>query len=313
VAQNQVVTISKTAPGETRFIFNRIKPALATPLLIGFPIHALLGDSSRRVRFSIKDIQLEGCPSEFSVLEDSITICQCYANIHPLLDTVAFFGAGAEVNIPIRIERGLTPPAGLIGSLRVRPPRDLDLVAVDAGPLIPAGSLTWTTGLDHSIEIVLPNSAAPNDTAGTLAILRMRPRSSATARIFTIEIDRTMLWQQCCIAVGPDAMTIVLDGACEHALVRSAAPTVTTMPNPLTGASPVASVTVTIPAANRSERSLLHIMDSEGKVVRTLSDGVLAEGAHVFPFDAHALPAGRYYAVLQSRGALVTRPIVWIP
>ena len=311
VAQNQVVDISKTAPGEMRFVFNRIKPALTTPLLVGFPVHALLADSSRRVRFTIKDIDLEGCPSAFSVIDDSITICQCVRPMQARIDTVLVFGTNTTADIPVRIEGGLNRTAGLLGAFRLRLPEDLELLGVDGGTLLPVDAVQWTLFPDGTLEILVPNSAVPLDTAGTLAVLRVRVSTQRTARLLEFRVLRSMFWQQCCMESDPGVVIVVQDGECERVLIRSASVTVTTSPNPLNGAFPLATVIVNIPAAAEPERTLLQVMDSQGRIVATIADRVFSNGNHSFVFDASALPAGRYFVVLQSGNAFVVRSITY--
>jgi VWFA-related protein len=314
VAQNQVVDIIKVAPGEMRFLFNRIKPASVTPLLVGFPVHALLADSSRRVRFTIRDIVLEGCPSAFSVAEDSTTICQCLAAMPVQIDSVVILGPSvADSDIPIRVAGGLNLSTGLIGRLRILLPGDLELLGVYGGSLLPEDAIEWTRLPDGTIEIGVPNSAVPTDTAGTIAILRVRSHPSRAARYSVIRVLKSAFWQQCCMTTGPSTVVVVQDGECERVLLRSSVATVTIAPNPLSGSSRVSTVSVFIPPSSETGRCLLQMMDSRGRSVATLNDGVLPSGRHSFAFDAAGLPSGRYFAVLQARGLFATGSLIYTP
>lgn len=61
--------------------------------------------------------------------------------------------------------------------------------------------------------------------------------------------------------------------------------------------------TTSITFRTKGGHTLVQVMDSLGRVVKTLTDKVHTPGAYTLPFDSHGLPTGVYYARLQN-GAL---------
>lgn len=58
--------------------------------------------------------------------------------------------------------------------------------------------------------------------------------------------------------------------------------------------------TTSITYRTRGGHTLVQVMDSLGRVVKTLTDKVHTPGAYTLPFDSHGLPTGVYYARLQN-------------
>ncbi|NII23710.1 DUF1501 domain-containing protein [Pseudoflavitalea sp. X16] len=58
--------------------------------------------------------------------------------------------------------------------------------------------------------------------------------------------------------------------------------------------------TTSITFRTKGGHTLVQVMDSLGRVVKTLTDKVHTPGAYTLPFDSHGLPTGVYYARLQN-------------
>jgi hypothetical protein len=71
------------------------------------------------------------------------------------------------------------------------------------------------------------------------------------------------------------------------------------------------STTISIRVPSQSPVSL-KVFDAHGKLLRTLHEGTLSAGSHVFTFNAENLPSGLYRCVLTSDGARTVRNMVYI-
>ncbi|MBC7851018.1 MAG: DUF1501 domain-containing protein [Chitinophagaceae bacterium] len=68
--------------------------------------------------------------------------------------------------------------------------------------------------------------------------------------------------------------------------------------------------TTTITFKTKGGHTLVQVMDTLGRVVKTLVDKTFAPGSHSVSFDSHALPRGVYYARLQNGGIQQVRPML---
>jgi uncharacterized protein (DUF1501 family) len=74
-------------------------------------------------------------------------------------------------------------------------------------------------------------------------------------------------------------------------------------PNPF-----VESTTITF--NTKGGHTLVQIMDTMGRVIRTLTDKVYTSGTYTVSFDGHGLPLGIYYARFQNGAAQQVRPML---
>lgn len=314
VAQNQAVDMVSVAPGAMRFTFNGIRPALNTTRLVGFPIQALLTDSSRYVDFRIRDIQIEGCPTVFEIDGDSTLICQCYRALDLRMDTVLTLPADAEVTIPLRVGGGVETGIPLWTSLRIALPEGVENIELIPGTLLPDSALQWTR---NGTELLLstPLSVYPVDTSGVLATLRIGPNRSPGIRMFTVRLLESELWQRCCPSDGPPfVIDVRQEGICEFFLrQRPRAVTVQNAPNPFSVRDGSTTyVILDVPEDAAGAGMVLDILDGNGRLVRRLYEGELRTGGLRVPFDATGLPSGAYHAVLRSGDLVVTRAMLYL-
>ncbi|MBE0644146.1 MAG: VWA domain-containing protein [Bacteroidetes bacterium] len=314
LTQNQEVVMTRVAPGAMRFLLKDIRPALATTRLVGFPIQALAADSSRYVHFQIRDAQIEGCQTEFSYTDDSLLICQCYRSLDVVMDSILTLTAKEAVLIPLRVLRGVETAMQLQATVRFMLPADIEDVDVLPGTLLPEDALDWRRNGD-SFELYTPTSVFPKDTAGLLATLRIGPNRSPNVRIFSIQLIDSELWQRCCPEGGPTpSLTVLQEGRCEF-IIRERAQTVkmANAPNPFSSRDGARTwITLEVPSGSAGESFVLDILDSGGRQLRRLHDGLLSEGEMRISFDAEGLPSGVYHAVLQCESGAVTRAMLYV-
>ena len=314
VAQNQLVDMRRIGPGQLRFTFEEILPPFLTGRLVGFPLQALVADSSKKVPFYITDVDIKGCPMEFTLVPDSTLICQCYRSLEVKLDTLPAFEANQEILLPLRIRGGLETVLPLQAQLSLAVPAELEHVDILPGDLFADGDVTWLRDADR-IDIAVPAPAFPMDTAGVLAYLRIGPNTGQKVRVIDFSVLGSDLWQRCCPMEGDrPAIRILQDGNCEF-LLRRVEPTVEieNAPNPFTASDGgTTQIVFRIPAAEDGRHFTLDVRDSQGRLLHRLFDGSLTEGEHRLRFSAADLPAGVYHAVLQSGDLVVTRSMLYV-
>jgi hypothetical protein len=309
LTQNQVVKMERIAPGETRFTLDRITPALNTTLLVGFPIKALVADSSRRVGFSIRDIQIAGCPTTFQTATDSTLICQCFRALDVRLDPSLIIEATESFSIPVHIGGGIEPGLTLTADLTIQLPPDLSLTGIGNGDLTDDGVIQWR--LDGDLLHVSLRLVQPRDSSGTLLYLHFRSGDVRVARKHNLRLLYTELWQRCCPLDGElPALTILQDGQCE-VLLRRVDPgiEVTAAPNPLPAGS---NASVLLRVFERDDGALirLDLMDMHGKSLKRVYDGPVGDGEMRLLLETSGLPAGRYTLLLRGEGIVRSFPVV---
>lgn len=304
IAQNGLVVMTKTGPGRMRIAFNRIHPPFTTDLLVGFPVRALVTDSSRRAAFGITDVELEGCPTVFGTTGDTTTICQCLARADAMLDSAIYLPLGSVEALPLRIRGGLAPGVGLLGRVLVEIPSAADVVDVVEGSLLPPGSLHWSRPAPDRIELAIPASVPPRDTAGVLAEILLRPRATDRPAVSELRVLEAAFWQHCCIT-GAGSSRLVADGRCAGVVLRPSTPVITVTPHPVvSGCS--AAVTLTLPDSAAAAPLLLDLLDLQGRPLRTIASGMPAAGRHVLPLP-DGLAAGTYLLRLRTAQGMTLR------
>ncbi|HZV13188.1 MAG TPA: hypothetical protein VFA55_08225, partial [Candidatus Kapabacteria bacterium] len=106
---------------------------------------------------------------------------------------------------------------------------------------------------------------------------------------------------------------VMLQSAGSNAVLQSPVPVsdivMTNYPNPFTGSTTITVSGLPLNAMNTPVS--LVIADAAGNIVADLSAGLRMQASGVaIPFDAHALPAGTYYALLRAGSAEVRRQLV---
>ena len=306
VAQNQVVSMTKIAPGTLRFSFSRIKPALPTTRLISFPVQGLLADSSRRVALAIRDVVLEGCPMAIATIPDTIELCQCSQTLAAELDTLAVYAVGNEIRVPLRITRGLDRAVRLIADIDLRVPAAFPVLSLEDGDLLPAGALQWQRRAADVLHIETPQPVLPRSDAGVLATLRLGTSSGdrRSASQQALSFLRAAMWQRCCPHdTSLAASELLLDGYCEKIIQRkSDAPAINVAPNPASRSrTPVIPLQFRIPQRLDGASATLRIVTPDGKTARTAFDGTLHAGTATIRCDIGELVPGAYLLVLHAR------------
>lgn len=314
VAQNQVVEMTRVGPGAMRFIFTDIRPALSTTRLVGFPIQALLADSSRYAQFRIRDAEIVGCPTNFEYVLDQMLICQCYRSLDVAMDTTMVLSAKEAVLIPVRVLRGVETALRLQAFATFSLPAEIEDFDVLPGKLLPADALQWRREGDRLI-LYTPNSVFPSDTAGILVTLRIGPNRSPNVRRFKVELIDSELWQRCCPEGGPTpSLSVLQEGLCDF-LIREKRQSVKmrNAPNPFSASDGGRTwVVLEVPAGSAGQTFTLDILDGSGRQLRRLHEGQLSEGGLRVPFDAGGLPSGVYHAVLRSETEVISHAMLYI-
>ena len=314
VSQNQVADLVNIAPGATRFVFRGIRPAISSTRLVGFSIEALTADSSRYVDFRIRDIQIDGCPTDFDVTGDSTLICQCYRALAIGMDSAVVRAAGDPVLLPLHVSGGVETGMPLLVGARFALPAEIEDVSVLPGTLLPDHALEWTRENDELL-LFTPTSVLPRDTSGILATIRIGPNRSPGVRRYQVDLRSSELWQRCCpLDISPVPVTVLHEGLCDFILRRRPQPLrVENAPNPFTisdGSRTI--IVVDVPEGSAGQVFTLDVLDAGGRVIRRLHDGVLGEGVLRVSFDAAGLPSGAYHAVLRSEENVVTRSMLYL-
>ncbi|MCZ7557517.1 MAG: VWA domain-containing protein [Bacteroidia bacterium] len=309
ITQNQIVKMERLAPGATRFTLNRIIPALATSLVVGFPIKALVADSSRRVGFSIRDIQIEGCPATFSTATDSTLICQCFRALQVGLDSLRLYAADEPFTVPVVIRGGLENGLTMTADLSLLLPTGSAFLGVVEGDVMESGAVQWRQ-LGDTLHVSV-RSALPRDTSGTLLLLSFGGNPNKTPQTHRIRVLFTELWQRCCPLDGElPEITVMQDGRCEFFVRRiSSGLQVRSAPNPLLPGAP-ANLILTIPDGRDMEDVHIRLLDMQGRPLKTLLHGAVPGGGLRVRFDLEGLPAGRYLVAAEARGVLYSTPVV---
>ncbi|MFZ1729681.1 MAG: VWA domain-containing protein [Bacteroidota bacterium] len=314
LTQNQVVEMTRVAPGAMRFVFRDIRPALATTRLVGFPVQALLADSSRYVEFRIRDADIAGCPTNFEYVVDSMLICQCYRSLDVAMDTLMVLSAQEAVLIPLRVLRGVETALQLQAFVTMTLPAEIKDIDILPGKLLPADALQWRHDGDI-LTLYTPNSVFPSDTAGLLATLRIGPNRSPDFRRFRIELIDSELWQRCCPEGGPTpTISVMQEGLCSFFIRERPQPLqIQNAPNPFSATDGGRTwVVVDVPAGSVGQNFTLDILDGSGRQLQRIHDGVLQQGELRVPFDAAGLPSGVYHAVLCSQTNVVSHSMLYV-
>jgi len=310
VAQNQLVDMVKVAPGELRFTFRSIKPAISTGRLIGFPVQALIADSSRRVAFHIKDIDLAGCPSTFSTDDDTTVVCQCFQPLKVAFPPISVIESQGILNLPVSISNGLIPSIGLTARIDVQLPSDAHVLDVLNGDLFPDGAFIWTDRGGGLISVELPSLTQPSDSTGTVCVIQIEAPVRAETSKYKASYSYTELWQRCCPELGdlPNT-TILVNGVCERILSRRSF-VLTNAPNPLTLATNFETTfSLHIPIEYDGSNASLTVVNLEGRPVATLLETVVPAGERSILFKGIDLPSGIYTAILILANKVWTRSL----
>jgi len=314
IAQNQLVDMKRISPGRLRFTLSEIEPALATSRLVGFPIQALVADSSKRVSFRIEDPEIVGCPTEFTMVPDSTLICQCFRALDVEMDSLRVYAANERISIPVRISGGLETGLPMLASIAVALPEGADDISVLPGTLVNAEDLEWEIS-GSRLDVATRGTVLPRDTSGVLVRIVLGPNTGKDVQQHRIALLASELWQRCCPTDGDlPVLRVLQDGNCS-VILRRAAPQVEVenAPNPFSVTDGGrTTVILHVPEQLNGADVRLDIHDSRGTHVRTLYHGPLPEGEHHIPFDAGDLPAGTYYAVLVSGRTVVTRTMLYV-
>lgn len=305
-AQNQVVGMSKIAPGRMRLTYNRVRPVAGTNRLVGFPLQALVADSSRRVVFRIEDVVLEGCPVIFTADPDTTTICQCRVPAEASFAVTTVLADAGTAVVDVRVHAQLESGVPLEARLRMTLPPDVSVRAVETGALLPLGAVRWRVDGGRVLMIDVDPATPVADTSKPIVRVVLGIPSARETRDYAVRVDTAEIWQRCCTdPVAPRSMVVLADGVCERVLARTAAPGVTVAPNPVRGQ--VARVRLVLPA----EQSVaLHVVDLEGRSTGMAFEGVLAGGVHVIDLDTRGLPSGSYRVVAMTEGGASTAQMV---
>lgn len=299
LTQNQLVDMQRIAPGRTRIILDRIRPAMLTTQLVGFPIKALVADTSRKVAFSIVETVIAGCITHFRLVSDTTVICQCFRPLAISMDSILIVNGEEDITIPIIIS-DVEP--GLLMQLDadIALPDGVELREIRNGTLLPSSVLQW----EHEAGTVRfrARSALPSDTTGTLATLHLRTAASRKPVVHKFAVTYTELWQRCCPEDGTlPELTLIQDGSCEFLLRRvSSAIQASAAPNPVNGG--VGTVLLRVPEGQAVEYAQVFILDMHGRRVLDIHHGPLPAGETRITFDATHLPAGRYTIATHTPG-----------
>ncbi|MDT8324990.1 MAG: T9SS type A sorting domain-containing protein, partial [Bacteroidota bacterium] len=111
----------------------------------------------------------------------------------------------------------------------------------------------------------------------------------------------------CSVSTSVEAPLIIVDGICRPLLRRRAtALTVTNYPNPF---SDQTALTITLPGEGAVS---VHLLDTQGRRVRTLLSAVLPAGSYEQRFDASQLAPGEYTVLLRADGREAVRRILCV-
>lgn len=314
VVQNQLVQMQKIGRGQMRFTLENITPPFTTNRLVGFSIKALLSDSSRKVGLYITDIDLAGCPTNFTTIPDSTLICQCYQPLALALDSVPTLAADQQVMIPIRVAHGLDLNLPLTANVAINVPPGIENLDILPGNLFAEDAMEWTRD-GELIEMHIVTPVFPADTGGVVAYLRIGPNEGKEVRSIGVSIEYGELWQRCCPADSTlPEIHVLQDGNCEF-ILRRVEPQVEVenAPNPFTTDNGSEThIVFRIPRKYDGRQFTLDVLDSQGRRTQRLYDGQLPEGEHRLRFNAEQLPAGVYHAVLRSGDLVVTRSMLYV-
>lgn len=306
VAQNQVVGLTKIAPGRLRVTFNRVQPVAGRTRLVGFPLQALVADSSRRVAFTIEDIVLEGCPVAFTVDPDTTAICQCRIPAEASFTSTTILADAGTAAVDVHVHAQLERTVPLEARLRMTLPPEVSVRTVEAGALLPLAAVRWRVDGGRVLMIDIDPATPVADTSKPLVRVMLDIPTARETRDYAVHVDSAEVWQRCCTdPVAPRSAVVLADGACERVLARTAAPGVTVAPNPVRGG--VARVRLVLPAA---QSVALQVVDLEGRSTGMTYERVLAGGVHVIDLDTRGLPSGSYRVVAMTEGGAGTAQMV---
>ena len=314
VTQDQNVRMANIGPGEMRFELQDIRPAVSTGRLVGFTIGALLADSSRYADFTITDIDITGCPTEFSTNHDSTLVCQCFQALEVQLDSGFVISPSGIARFPVNVGGGIETGLTMTARMSMALSEGLSVVDVLPGNVLPSGSLSWEVR-DGLLNISVPTPVIPQAASGALAVIQIQAAPSKEPKRHHLQFVFSELWQRCCPADGElPYITLMQDGECTFIVRRrTPAPTISIAPHPVVERNGgTTNITMTLPESEADAPVLLRITDLEGRVVRTLFSGTMPPGEHVIPFDAKGLPSGRYVALLTACGRMVTQGLLYI-
>ncbi|MAT38608.1 MAG: hypothetical protein CL946_03275 [Ectothiorhodospiraceae bacterium] len=313
VTQNHIVNIRTIERGKVRFELERVKPSVNTNRLVGFPVQAQRIDSSRLVEFSIDSsiVEITGCHAFFTTDPDTTSICQCFRELSVQYDRTQILDVGEESLLPIVITQGLVEGMGAQLRFEIEVPEELELVEILNGDLFPDGTLFWTRE-GEKIYFEVPDFAAPFDTSGVLALLRLRAPTLRSATSFPFSMGNRVLLQECCPMTSDSlATTVLVDGLCDKIVMRRPGISVSTMPNPVsTFNGGQGTIRLHVPGTHADREytiSLTGMHGDEATEIRTL---YLTEGDHELTFNTSGLSSGKYILAVTGGGEMFSHNII---
>ncbi len=303
ITQNQNVQLTKIGPSKMRFTMNRIKPALFTNKLAGFPLLAQRSDSSRDEPVAFVDsITIEGCPVDFTTAPDTTRVCSCYQALPLEMNDISYITAGHDLRIVMQIPSGLAAGIGTSLSFDFYVSPDVKILSIEPGSLFNAVDMLWVSMQDGWVHVEVPGFALPRDTAGSIIELVTRPPVLRDAAYYKVKFRDQYLMQRCC----PEEQqakeyTFFVDGLCDKLVRHRASVSVTTSPNPVRlGITPEINVTATLSESHPGGLFGIRIVDLNGAVVRTIPEREFAPGTSTVPIPVGDLPSGTYLAVFSN-------------
>ena len=304
----RLVDLQETMPGTLRISLQN-----QLPLFPSGTMFELLFASYSRSEETVTQVEITAgevitlCPMDVSTEGGSLRIDPCEEQFS--LRTGSFVvGDGNTVEIPVVLRPGLRP--GTAYSFRMtlaEPPSGLlfeDIVT--AGTLAEASDMLVQPVGQGGQGISMTITGTENADS-TLFVLRYRAAAGPDVQKIPLDILLGSIESGCSISASVEQPLVLVDGICRPLLRRRAASlAVSNYPNPFTDRT---ALTLSIPADGPVR---LHLMDTQGRRIRTLLDANLPAGTYEHQLDAGQLTPGDYMVVLRSGDREVARRILCV-
>ncbi|MFZ1729972.1 MAG: VWA domain-containing protein [Bacteroidota bacterium] len=250
------------------------------------------------------------CPTIMTAFSGGVSVAACEDHFYVGDSSyVVIPGDGSIVNVPLRLLAQPSTTGAFTGRFII----DITGLPFEILGVETAG--TWSAGGGVIMQELGPGKTQfivqtlQGRADSVLFYLRVRARepqrfsSQCTIPLSSVEIE-----SGCRASVEEDRGStwnyLFIDGVCSPLLRRRNLTTVRNHPNPF---SPETQIELDITSEGPVR---LQVMDSHGRIVATLLDAHLTAGAYVHRFDASALPAGEYFAVVTTSSGQTVRPML---
>jgi hypothetical protein len=304
----RLIDVQETVPGTLRISLQNQLPLFPSGTLFELLFASYSRSEEVQTRVDIGDGEvITLCPMDVRTEGGELRIEACEERFS--LSTGSFVaGDGSTVEIPVVLRPGMRPGADYTFRMTLaEPPSGLQFEdIVTAGTLAESSDMLVQPVPNGGLGITM-TVTGEEEADSTLFILRYRASAGPDVQKIPLDLLLGGIESGCGVTASVEQPLILVDGICRPLLRRKAAAlTVSNYPNPFTDRT---VLTYAIPAEGPVR---LHLMDTQGRRIRTLLDASLPAGTYEHRLDAAQLTPGDYMVVLRAGDREVIRRILCV-